>query len=240
MRPVIFIPTYNSERYIERTLESLIAQDGVDPFAICVVDNDSLDNTRKLASKFKNVEVFKNRENIGRVQNWNKCLELFKKQEAFDCMKFVFAGDRLKKHCLRTQLKYLSVDNLTPIVTCAHKVIQRAGNYTMRHLSENRVLTPKESLKMALKKGNWIAGCMACPMFTKEALGDTKFKTSLEWASDWFFWTELSEKSKIQYLDASLVQFNMEARQGYKKMAGSQQAQEEEEFIYKPISDNLK
>lgn len=238
MNSIIFIPTYNSEKFLAETLASLSAQDGVDPFPICVVDNNSEDKTREIARTYKNVEVFKNDKNIGRIQNWNKCLDLFRKQEAFDCMKFVFAGDTLKPKCLRTQLEALNPPTID-IVTCAHKVIRKKGNYIMRHFDTQRVFTPKESLKEGCYKGNWIAGSMACPLFTKEVLGNTKFNTKMPWAADWMFWTMLSERTNIGYLDQILVQFNMETRSGYNKLAGTHEAKQDEEFVEIYIQDKL-
>jgi len=181
MKLIIYMPALNEEEGMGDVIKYLPKNiNGIDNVEILVVDDGSTDNTAKIARKYQDVEVFKNKENIGRVQNWNKCLDIFRKQEGFDCMKFVFAGDRLKRDCLRSQLIHISEQ--TPIVTCAHEVKRKQqGDYIMRHFDTQRVLTPEESLRTAEKKGNWIAGCMACPMFTKEALGNLHFNEHMKW-----------------------------------------------------------
>ena len=238
MFPVIFIPTYNSEKFLEKTLDSLMEQTGVGKFPICVIDNDSTDKTRDIARSYHRVEVFKNDENIGRIQNWNKCLDMFRVQKGFDCMKFVFAGDTLKKNCLKYQVEALNPP-MVGMVTCAHTVEDKVGKYVMRHFDTQKVLTPKESLDEAKYKGNWIAGSTACPLFTKELLGDIRFNTGLDWAADWMFWTQLSEKTNIRYLDADLVKFNMAARKGYIALSGTPEARQDEEFVEIYIQDKL-
>jgi len=52
----VVIPAYNEEKYIRNCLESIMKQT-VQPFEIIVVDNNSTDNTVKLAQSFKKVRV---------------------------------------------------------------------------------------------------------------------------------------------------------------------------------------
>jgi len=73
----ILIPTYNSEKYIEETIESALVQTYKN-FEIIIVDNASNDNTFKImqeyAKKHDNIKIFKNEENIGPIKNWMKCI----------------------------------------------------------------------------------------------------------------------------------------------------------------------
>ena len=76
----ILIPTYNSEKYIEETIESALVQTYKN-FEIIIVDNASNDNTFKImqeyAKKHDNIKIFKNEENIGPIKNWMKCPSSF-------------------------------------------------------------------------------------------------------------------------------------------------------------------
>ena len=73
----ILIPTYNSEKYIEETIESALSQTYKD-FEIIIVDNASGDKTYKImqeyAKKHNNIKIFKNEENIGPIRNWMRCI----------------------------------------------------------------------------------------------------------------------------------------------------------------------
>jgi len=74
----ILIPTYNSEKYIEETIESALSQTYKD-FEIIIVDNASTDKTYQIiqnfAKKYSNIKIFKNEENLGPIKNWMRCIE---------------------------------------------------------------------------------------------------------------------------------------------------------------------
>ena len=76
----ILIPTFNSEKYIDQTIESALNQTYND-FEVILVDNASSDNTWKIIEKYKKnnssiIASFRNYENIGPIRNWMKCIEL--------------------------------------------------------------------------------------------------------------------------------------------------------------------
>jgi len=66
----IIIVTYNSSNYIKNCLES-IPKD----FKVIVVDNNSKDNTVKIAKTFSNVTIIKNNKNLGYGKACNIGLE---------------------------------------------------------------------------------------------------------------------------------------------------------------------
>ncbi|MCI0335146.1 MAG: glycosyltransferase [Planctomycetes bacterium] len=80
----VMIPTYNSERTIAETLQSVLAQAlAEDEMQIAVVDNVSTDETlavveRTVAahSSHRRIEVHQNPSNLGMVGNFNACLRL--------------------------------------------------------------------------------------------------------------------------------------------------------------------
>lgn len=71
----VFIPAYNCERFIGRTIESLQQQTFTNWEAI-IVDDCSSDNTFNIISKFSQKDariiVYQNEENIGMMGNWNR------------------------------------------------------------------------------------------------------------------------------------------------------------------------
>lgn len=56
MKISVIIPAYNEEKYLERTLEAILAQDYSD-FEVIVVDNASTDRTSDIAKSFSKVKV---------------------------------------------------------------------------------------------------------------------------------------------------------------------------------------
>ncbi len=75
----IGLPTYNGERFIRQTLESLLAQD-YENFELIISDNASTDKTpeicKEYASKDQRIKYFRNERNLGAIPNVNRVIEL--------------------------------------------------------------------------------------------------------------------------------------------------------------------
>lgn len=75
----ICIPTYNSEKFLPETINSILNQT-YENIEIFVVDNKSSDNTveiaMKLLSQYPNAEVIVNEVNLGGEGNANKCIQI--------------------------------------------------------------------------------------------------------------------------------------------------------------------
>lgn len=78
-RVSIGVPVYNGERFIEETLDSLLAQTFQD-WELIISDNASTDRTpeicRKYASRDSRIRYESNSRNIGATRNFNRTLEL--------------------------------------------------------------------------------------------------------------------------------------------------------------------
>jgi glycosyltransferase involved in cell wall biosynthesis len=77
----IGIPTYNGGENLPALLASIKNLRLNDlPFEILIVDNNSTDDTDNVISQLKtvylNIRYYKNGTNIGRIENWNKVLDL--------------------------------------------------------------------------------------------------------------------------------------------------------------------
>jgi glycosyltransferase involved in cell wall biosynthesis len=79
----ICIPTYNREKFLPETLNSIIEQDGFneEDIEIVISDNASIDSTSIIVKgyqeKYKNIKYFKNDENIGSDRNIIKIMQLW-------------------------------------------------------------------------------------------------------------------------------------------------------------------
>jgi hypothetical protein len=78
-RVSIGVPVYNGERYLARTLDSLLAQTFSD-FELIISDNGSTDGTqaicREYAARDPRIRYFRADSNEGVVRNFNRCFEL--------------------------------------------------------------------------------------------------------------------------------------------------------------------
>ena len=91
MKVSILIPVFNREDIIEETIQSALSQTYND-FEVIIVDNNSEDSTFKKASLFSSderVQVFRNDQNIGPVNNWLECLRV----ASGDIIKILWSDD---------------------------------------------------------------------------------------------------------------------------------------------------
>lgn len=75
----IGIPVYNGERYLEQTIDSILAQT-YSNFELIISDNGSIDRTQEICEKYvskdKRIKYHRNEKNLGAAPNYNLVFEL--------------------------------------------------------------------------------------------------------------------------------------------------------------------
>src|SRR5437867_7541627 len=105
MKPTICvcIPTYNGSKFLKQSMESVLSQTYSD-FEVVISDDCSSDTTMEILEQFRRkeprIKIYRNKENIGYVRNWNKCLELAEGE----WIKFLFQDDLLESKCIERLL----------------------------------------------------------------------------------------------------------------------------------------
>ena len=95
-RLTIAIPNYNGGENLKRAIISCQnIRIPIQEYEIIVVDNCSTDNSRdivnELKNEFSNLVFLQNKENVGRIQNWNVCIEKAKGKFLI----FLFSNDEI-------------------------------------------------------------------------------------------------------------------------------------------------
>lgn len=100
----ILIPTYNSELYIEKTLDSIIEQK-YQNWKILISDNSSTDNTCGLIEKYlcDKIVLFKQEKNIGPQANFNFLIE----QSKASLVKLFCSDDIMLPWALSSQVEMM-------------------------------------------------------------------------------------------------------------------------------------
>lgn len=75
IRITISIPTFNRLELLKRTLASVFSQTEA-PDEIIVVDNNSDDGTWMYLKSLKGIKIYRNKKNIGAVENYNRSIKL--------------------------------------------------------------------------------------------------------------------------------------------------------------------
>lgn len=190
---LVCIPSYNAEESISATINSVLNQ-SIKNYGILVVDNCSTDKTAEIVEKMRraddNSEKIKfeaNPTNLGRIPNWNKCIELFLLSD-FDYLKFLFTGDTLQKDCLETLLNgFKRYNDKLGIVAAGYNNTEGGITKKIKRFNEERHLTSKEGLTLFVEDGNWVGAPLSC-MFSKDAVRDLRFDKSFDFTSDWIFY----------------------------------------------------
>lgn len=190
---LVCIPSYNAEESISVTIESALDQ-SVKNFKILVVDNNSTDKTSEIVENirhdndnFEKIEFVANPSNLGRISNWNKCIELFLLSD-FDYLKFLFTGDTLQKDCLEALLDgFKRYDDKIGIVVAGYNNTEGGMVKKVKVFNEEKYLTPKEGLRLFVESGNWVGAPLSC-MFSKDAVRGLHFDKSFDFTADLVFY----------------------------------------------------
>lgn len=80
----ILIPAYNAEKFIAKTIDSVLAQTYTD-WELIIVEDKSTDNSYRIIKQYEaqypeKIKAFQNDTNLGMMQNWNKGIDLCKSE----------------------------------------------------------------------------------------------------------------------------------------------------------------
>ncbi len=119
----IIIPAYNEEKYIEPTLKAIKSQTYRN-IELIVVDNNSADNTVKIAKKYADRVVVEKKQGVTYARNRGA------KEAKGEILLFVDADTVLEKRCIEEIVRAFS----DPKVVCATVFIKSTGKFIYRFL----------------------------------------------------------------------------------------------------------
>ena len=128
----IGLPVYNSERYVEKSLDSLLAQTYSD-FILIINDNASTDRTPEICQAYvqndPRVRYYQNEQNIGNPRNFNRIFEL----TATKYLKWSTADDLWEPTFLERAMEVMESD--PSVILCYPKtfLIDTDGNITQEY-----------------------------------------------------------------------------------------------------------
>jgi len=134
-KPLVSIgmPVYNGAEYLRLALDSLLAQD-YENFELIISDNHSTDSTQGICldymAKDKRIQYYRNRSNIGAVNNFNKVFEL----SHGDYFMWHAHDDYREPNYISSCLKMME-KNQNVILCCTYALLDENGG--QRQLQEN-------------------------------------------------------------------------------------------------------
>ena len=158
----ILLPVYNREKLVRRAIKSAIDQTYKN-IEIIVVDNQSTDKTyeilKEYVEKYQNVKVYQNKENIGPVKNWKKCLEY----SSGKYTKILFSDDWMEKTFIEKCMDILLThDNVGFVFTATLIHLNFKGKIFYKFSSKEGLYKTKLFIKGSLCGGDFpVSPCNA-------------------------------------------------------------------------------
>jgi GT2 family glycosyltransferase len=204
----ICIPTYNGERYIGKSIESVLNQT-INDFELIVSNDCSLDSTLKLVQDYYNnpqLRLVENEYRLGLVGNWNRCIELASGEYIF-----IFHQDDLMEfNNVERKAIMLDQNPKVGLVFSNIYLVDEQGQTLGGHWnptvlpSIDTVFSGKEFLRLLLSEGNLVP-CQAVAVRSScyQELG--AFDPRLRYTPDLEMWLRIALHYNVGYIAEPLV-----------------------------------
>lgn len=127
-RVSVGLPVYNAEKYLEKALDSILAQTYQD-FELIISDNASVDRTQEIcqtyAARDARIRYYRNAKNLGAVPNFNRVLEL----ATSEYHKWAPYDDLIEPDFLARCVAVLDQNPAVVLCYSRAKIIDEAGNF---------------------------------------------------------------------------------------------------------------
>lgn len=169
----VAIPTYNAGSNLLRAVRSCLAVNvSRDEFEVLIIDNGSddgsLESLESLAKELP-LRIVRNPENVGRVGNWNRCIELAKGKYLL----YVFANDELAQDSdVKGALEFMQQHALGLLVA-PYWVKHDAGKtLTDRGIFRARTLASSDYLQDTVARFSFMLGPVQANIYDVKVLRD--------------------------------------------------------------------
>jgi len=199
----VIIPTYNYGKYIEKAIDSVLAQTYKD-YEIIVVDDGSTDNTREIMeSNYKNEVRYFYQENTGAPAARNKGIRASKGEY----LAFLDADDYFEPQSLEKKVSLLETNKDIGWVYSDWDYLDIQGN-VLKLASSQSSFASKNKLRGNIFKdmlrGTLIStpAVLICKTWIEEVGG---FDERLNAFQDYDLWLRISYRHEIEYVDEVLA-----------------------------------
>ncbi|HEX8136033.1 MAG TPA: glycosyltransferase [Pyrinomonadaceae bacterium] len=242
----VCIPTYNGSSYVGEAISSVLAQSFTD-FELIVVDDSSTDGTDAVISSFQDerLKQFKNRNRLGLVGNWNKCLELAR--GAYVCL--FHQDDIMLRENLERKVRLLREHPNVGLVYSKVEQVDGEGRliegYKVWDESNPREDCVQHGLDYfaTLFSGENIICCPS--VVTRRECYDKlgHFDSRLPFTADWEMWLRIATHYDVAYLAEPLIRYRWhgdnETRNFVGDVRGIEQAYAAKRIILEKFPERL-
>jgi glycosyltransferase involved in cell wall biosynthesis len=201
---LVFVPTYNSEKYLRQCLDSVLQQTFQD--WQCVISDDaSSDRSVEIAREYENIDsrfkVLTHTKNVGAASNWNRA----KENNNSYATKILCADDYLFVDSLEKQINLLRKFN-TSIVFSERHILLPSGRLLHPKLPKySNSLSFNDAFTLYIKSGRNIFGEPVGSLFrTKSLIASKTFNPKFEFALDTSCYASIAHNQPVTF-DSNVV-----------------------------------
>lgn len=200
----IIIPVFNAERYIKKTLESVLNQT-YKQIEIILINDGSTDNTTNILGIFqkqdKRIRVIV-QENRGVSYSRNVGLQ----QAKGKYIVFVDGDDYVDNNIIEELLKLITKTNAD--IACMGYVLHRPDQkFYFYNTQQKKIFTRNEGLKQLIL-GSYIEPGVVAKIFDRECIKDLFFNQEIKYNEDYLFnLMAFSRAKRIVYYDITLYHY---------------------------------
>lgn len=182
----IIIPVYNAEKFIGKTIESILNQTYKN-WEMLIFNDKSKDNSLKIIKKYsekdERIKVVDSKENVGVVAARNKLIEI----ATGEFIAFLDADDYWKQNKLEKQIKFMRKNNA--LISCTEYTRVTEDEKEINDIIIKEIITYEDMLK------NNYLGCLTV-VYNANKLGKRYFKERKK-NEDYVLWLEIVKETKI-------------------------------------------
>lgn len=182
----IIIPVYNAEKFIGKTMESVLNQTYKNWEMLIFNDkskDDSLKIIKKYSEKDERIKVIDSKENVGVVTARNKLTEI----ATGEFIAFLDADDYWREEKLEKQIKFMKEQNA--LISCTEYTRVTEDEKEINDIIIKEIITYEDMLK------NNYLGCLTV-IYNANKLGKRYFKERKK-NEDYVLWLEIVKETKI-------------------------------------------
>jgi glycosyltransferase involved in cell wall biosynthesis len=219
---LVFVPTYNSEKYLRECLDSVINQTFQD--WECVISDDasvdrSVEIAREYEKKDSRFKVLTHDVNVGAANNWNRAKE---NNKSF-ATKLLCSDDYLTIDALKTQLDILKI-NKTAIIFSERYIVFPNGKKLHPRLPKYASnISFNDAFKYYIKHGRNIFGEPVTALFRTDLFVNSEgFYPKFEYSLDTSGYMSIARGQEVTFDNNVVGVFRVSKDQWSHKLRGKQ------------------
>lgn len=191
----VVLPTYNGQKYLKESIDSIINQTFND-WELIIVNDCSTDSTLRIAKQYekkdKRIHVYTNKENLKLPKSLNEGFSHAKGEY----LTWTSDDNRYKTTAFKTLVSYLDSHHDCGLVYADMDRIDEAGIYK----SSNKLLDPQELLFL-----NPVGACFMYRKSAKDVVGD--YDADMFLAEDYDYWMRIYENFPVTHIRENLYDY---------------------------------